>query len=142
MMAALQDDECGTGMPFHEKVAWFTLISAVVVYSVFVGAVFATPAGEQAVLRVVVLFAIALTVQGTVIGIARPLLALRDPEEARAPLDERDRDVERRAFKAAYLTLMGAVVILALAVPYAAAAWQLTVAAYLATIFNYRRRHG
>lgn len=153
MAPPFEQRECSTPMPFQEKVAWLTLVSAVVVYGAFVSAVLATPAAEQTVLRVVVLFTVALTIQGVVIAVARPLLALRDPEDAKAPLDERDRNVAHRAFKAAYLTLMGAVVLLAMAVPYAREAWQPTLAAYLAaivadmvrmaaTIAGYRAGHG
>jgi hypothetical protein len=134
MAPTLDDEACSPSVPFHEKVAWFTLVAAVVIYSAFVAAVLATPSAELTVWRVVVLFTIALTVQGVTIGVAKPMLALRDPEEAKAPLDERDRGVARRAFKAAYLTLMGAVVLLAMGVPYAHDAWQLTLAAYGATI--------
>ena len=151
-MAPTLNDEPAP-MPFREKVAWFTLLSAVVIYGGFVGAVLDVPPAEQTVLRVIVLFTVAITAQGVSIAIARPLLALRDPEEAKLPLDERDRSVARRAFKAAYLTLMGGVVVLAMAVPYAHADWQLTLSAYLttivadvarmaATIVNYRSRHG
>jgi len=153
MAPVLDDERCDTAMPLHEKVAWFTLICAAVVYGAFVTAVLSSAPAEQTVLRVVVLFTIAITVQGVTIAIARPLLALGDPEEAKLPLDERDRSVARRAFKVAYLTLMGGVVILAMAVPYAQADWQLTLSAYLtaivadvarmaATIVSYRSRHG
>ena len=134
MAPTLDDETCSPSVPFHEKVAWFTLVAAVVVYSAFITAVLTTPAAGMTVWRVVVLFTIALTVQGVTIGVAKPLLALRDPEEAKAPLDERDRGVARQAFKAAYLTLIGAVVLLAMGVPYAHEAWQLTLAAYSATI--------
>lgn len=134
-MAPTSDEEqCGTSMPFHEKAAWLTLVSAVAIYGAFIVATLASSPAEQTVLRVVVLFAIALTVQGVAIAVAKPLLALRDPEEARAPLDERDRSVARTAFKAGYLTLMGAVVLLAIGVPFAREPWQLTLAAYCATI--------
>jgi hypothetical protein len=140
-------------MAFPEKVAWLTLASAALVYAAFAASVFGAPAGEQTVRRVVVLFTIALTVQGVVIAMARPVLSLRDPEDAKMPLDERDRGVAHRAFKAAYLTLMGGVVIVAIGVPYAEADWQLTLAAYLttivadmvrmtATIVGYRRGRG
>jgi hypothetical protein len=152
MAPTFEDEECGTSMPFPEKVAWFTLVSAVVTYGAFVSAVLATPAAEQSVLRVVVSFTVALTVQGVVIATAKPMLALRDPEEAKLPLDERDRTVAHRAFKMAYLTLMAGIVVLAMGVPYIAADWQLTLAAYLtaivadmvrmaATIGGYRSRH-
>jgi hypothetical protein len=134
MVPTFDEEACGASMPFPEKVAWLTLFSAVAIYGAFIGATLATPPAEQTVLRVVVLFAIALTVQGVVIAIAKPLLALHDPEEAMAPLDERDRSVARAAFKAAYLTLMGAVVLLAMGVPFAREPWQLTLSAYLATI--------
>jgi hypothetical protein len=152
MALTFQEEECATSMPFPEKVAWFTLVSAVVTYGAFVSAVLITPAAEQSVLRVVVLFTIALTVQGVTIATVRPILALRDPQEARFPLDERDRTVAHRAFKMAYLTLMAGIVILAMGVPYVEADWQLTLAAYLtaivadmvrmaATIGSYRRRY-
>ena len=153
MAPTLDDEECGGSMPFQEKVAWVTLVAAVLVYGTFLSVVLSWPAADQTVLRVVVAFTIALTVQGVAVGVARPMLALRDPAEARIPLDERDRSVAHRAFKAAYLTLMGGVVFVAMGVPYAEAGWQLTFAAYLttivadmvrmaATILGYRSRHG
>jgi hypothetical protein len=133
-MTPTTSSEDRASLPFYEKVAWLTLVSAVIVYGAFAGAVLTTPAADQTVWRVVIAFTIALTVQGVVIAMAKPMLALRDPEEAAMPLDERDRSVASRAFKAAYLALLVGVVLLAMATPYASHAWQLTFAAYLATI--------
>ena len=77
MAPTLDDEGCAPSVPFHEKAAWFTLVSAVLIYSAFATRMLATPAGEQTVLRVVVAFTIAITVQGVIVAIAKPLLALR-----------------------------------------------------------------
>jgi hypothetical protein len=141
-MAALQGDECGSGMPFREKRAWFALVTMAVVYGAFFRAVLRLTPEEQTLVRVLVLFTVALTVQGVIMGVGRPLLALGDPAEAKAPPDERDRAVAYRAASTAYLVLMVEVWVLALGLSFVPTGWRPTVALLLAMLLADAVRYG
>ena len=134
MSMALQDEEGGSGMPFPEKRAWFGLAVTAVVYAAFLFAVLRLASAEQTLVRVLVLFTVALTTHGVIVGVGRPLLALRDPAEAKAPPDERDRAVVHRATSIAYLVLMLEVLALAMALPFAPAGWQVSLALLMAMV--------
>ncbi|MEP7308519.1 MAG: hypothetical protein ABJA98_23690 [Acidobacteriota bacterium] len=142
MKAALQGDECGSGMPFREKLAWFALVTMAIASSAFFLAVLRLAPEEQTLVRVLVLFTVALTVQGVIMGVGRPLLARGDPAEAKAPPDERDRAVAHRATSTAYVVLMIEVWVLAMGLPFVSAGWRLTVALLLAMVLADAVRYG
>jgi hypothetical protein len=102
-------------------------------------------------MRFMIAFTVAITIQSVILAIGNSIFVARYPEEVKAPLDERDLLVARRSTTAAYGTLMAVVFILGIALPYyAAAGWQITLAAIMAMVvadmirsaaivINYRR---
>ena len=157
MVEASRDDDSSSGIPFREKRAWLALASSALVYGAWLLAVGRLPTERmtlvQILVRIFVLFAVALASQGVIVAAGKPLLALRDRAEAKAPPDERDRAIGHRAAVIAYLFLMAEVQLLALATPLVGASWRFTVAAILmmvladavrctAVIALYRSRHG
>src|SRR5688572_15784019 len=104
-MAALQDDECGTGMPLHEKRAWLALASSVIVYGAYFALAQLQP-GKQEVFYMLVLFAIATVSQALIMALGTTMLTLRNRAEAKERPDERDRAIARGAATVAYFVLM------------------------------------
>jgi len=153
MNAAMREEDCGSSMPFQEKRAWLSLAVTIVIYGAFLANVLATPVGALTMVRFIILFTVAMTLQGVILAICISIFAARDPEAAKAPLDERDLQVSRRSATWAYGTLMAVVFLLGLGLPYyAAVGWQITLAMilamvaadmvrHIAIIVNYRR-HG
>jgi hypothetical protein len=120
----------------------FALVTIAVVYGAFFLAVLRLRPEEQTLVRVLMLFTVALTVQGVIMGVGRPLLALGDPAEAKAPPDERDRAVAHRATSTAHLVLMVEVWVLAMGLPFVPTGWRLTVALLLAMLLADAVRYG
>src|SRR5258708_5219479 len=91
-------------MPYREKTAWLSLIAMAVTF----GRYFAIVAGgflpKEALpnLRQLGLFAVAAIAQALIIGVGYLILSRVSPQEARTPLDERDRAIMRRSISAAY----------------------------------------
>lgn len=143
---------CLSGMPLQERVAWLALATIAVVHGTFFASVSGAASAEWPVFAVIARFAVALLVQGIVIGLGKTMLSRRDPAEAKAPLDERDRAIAQRALAAACLVLAAEVFVLAMALPFMAG-WRITVALLaaivladvvrdVATIAGYRRGRG
>lgn len=153
MNACMDNRESDSAMPLQEKRAWLGLATTTLVYGGFLIETLNTTPGALTLIRFILLFTLAMIVQSVILAIGNSIFAARDPAGFKAPLDERDLLVARRSTTAAYFTLMTVVFLLGLALPhYAAAGWQITLAAImamsvadivrsLAIIINYRR-HG
>jgi hypothetical protein len=88
-------------MSFREKTAWVTLIAFVIVslmYWFHVRSPFEPHSGP------LVLFAMAASIAALVVIeiVARVVLHLRNPQDARAPMDERERLIDLKALRVAY----------------------------------------
>jgi len=70
-------------------------------------------------------FAVTVVVHVLVLGIGHAWLALASPEEARAEADERDRAVELRSMKIAYLVLITGVILVGVVMPFSSSGWKL-----------------
>lgn len=145
-----EDEE--SPLPFPEKKAWLGLLTIALVYSGFLASVANLPTDERTLIEVFVRFAIALVCQGVIMAIGLRLLAIRDPDEAKAPLDERDRAIAHRAISIAFAFLMVEVLLLALVRPALVPDWHMSVAMLLGIaladavrnlgiIINYHHRH-
>jgi len=151
MNACMDSGESENAIPLQEKRAWLGLATTAIVYGGFFIQVLNTDPGALTLIRFILLFTLAMIVQSMILAIGNSVFAARDPEGFKAPLDERDLLVARRSTTAAYGTLMAVVFFMGLALPhYAAAGWQITLAAImamsvadivrsLAIIVNYRR---
>jgi uncharacterized membrane protein len=78
-------------------------------------------------------------------------LALRRPQEARTPPDERDRAISTRSITAAYYVLIVGMIIVGCVMPFSSGGWRIINAAvfmivlaelvhYGATVFSYRQQ--
>jgi len=101
-------------------------------------------------LRTMGAFAVTVVVQVLVLGVGHAWLALARPEEARAEADERDRAVELRSMKIAYLVLITGVILVGVVMPFSSSGWKLInsaigaivlaeIAHYGFVVWSYRR---
>lgn len=101
-------------MSFREKISWLTLIAIALVFIPYFASVLLYDGQRNTLpmfsLGALVMAVVALTVVMSVVGI---VTAIRNPDEANAPADERDRSVSRRASSIAYAVLLPAVLIAA-----------------------------
>lgn len=92
-------------MSFREKSAWICLVSTVAVFAPYFGYVFKLFAkGENTVAVYVVAFVGAVICQIMINIVAQSWVAIRTKQE---PKDERDVAVEAKAYRNAYLVLIG-----------------------------------
>jgi hypothetical protein len=95
-------------------------------------------------------FAVTVVVQVLVLGVGHAWLALARPEEARAQADERDRAVELRSMKIAYLVLITGMILVGVVMPFSSSGWKLInsaigaivlaeIAHYGFVVWSYRR---
>jgi hypothetical protein len=101
-------------------------------------------------LRTMAAFAVTVIVQVIVLAIGHAWLALVRPAEARAAADERDRAVELRSVKVAYLVLITGMILVGVVLPFSSSGWKLInsaiaaivlaeIAHYGLVVWSYRR---
>lgn len=130
-------------MGYREKSAWCALVTIVIAYSAFFAVIAgAGPGGGPATLRLLALFAAATLGQGTMFLIGTRIIAARGPADARAPIDERDRAVGRRAASIAYYVMMVEMVLVGIIMPFSKSGWEITNAALLAIVIAELVRYG
>ncbi len=134
-------------MAWREKVAWLTLLSMVVTYSIYFGLTAAAPHPYWGQL---LLFGECTGVQLIVVIIASIVLSLMARKEALARADERDRAIGRRGAGVAYYVLMVGVILVGVVMPFKNQGWAIVNAAlaalvtaefvrYVVIIWSYRR---
>lgn len=120
-------------MPYREKIAWLSLIAmAVTLGPYFVRAAVAPPDSALPGLDYLVLFTVAGLAQALLIGLGRAYLRHRSPLDARMPLDERDRAIDRRSVAAAYYVLITGVIVVGVVMPFNTSGWDIINAALFA----------
>ena len=124
-------------MPYREKIAWLSLIAMAVTfgpYFVF-AAVFGDSAGaELPGLHFLIPFGVAAITQAVLLGLGHWFLRRRSPLDARTPLDERDRAIDRRSLTLAYYALIAGMILVGVVMPFNAGGWSIINAALFAII--------
>ncbi len=114
-------------MPYREKIAWLSLIAMAVTfgpYFVVVGT--AEPMGMLPYLR---LFGIAALAQMLILGFGHLYFRWMSPEEARLPMDERDRAIMFRSITNAYYVLIVGMILVGCVMPFNSSGWSIINAA-------------
>jgi hypothetical protein len=116
-------------MAHREKLAWLSLIAmalTVIPYLAYTSVVrsASVPDAERLAFLAVALGAMAL-----ILGVGRLWLRFNDPQGARSPADERDRDIERRSVGAAYYVLIAGFVLVGGVMPFTESGWTVVNAA-------------
>lgn len=138
-------------MPYREKIAWLTLIAIVVTFGPYFVYVRLSPPGEALPnLRQLGLYAVAAIAQMLILGVGHLLVRRGAPEDARMPLDERDRAIMNRSMKTAYYVLISGMILVGCVMPFVSTGWSLVNAAlfmiavaevvrHSIIVFSYRR---
>lgn len=139
-------------MPYREKVAWLSLFAMAVTYGPYfvLTASAAPPEGALPNLEQLGRFAVTAVAQMLILGAGRLVLRRSAPEDARAPVDERDRAIERRSIRFAYFVLIVGVIVAGVVLPFYVSGWAIVnaalaaivvaeIVAYGVTVRSYRR---
>ncbi|RIA47142.1 hypothetical protein DFR49_1711 [Hephaestia caeni] len=125
-------------MAFREKLAWVTLGSMLIAYSIYFWLLatrfdLSRPDGPPTV-AMLALFGMVTVAQVIVIAIATSILAIRAQKDANAKADERDRAIARRATGVAYVVLMVGMIVVGVVMPFSEPRWKIANAALLALV--------
>ena len=135
----------------RERAAWLHLVAMGVSYGpYFTLMALRPPTAPLPDLRTMGAFTVTVVVQVIVLGVGHAWLALARPEEARAEADERDRAVELRSMKIAYLVLITGMILVGVVMPFSSSGWKLInsaigaiviaeIAHYGFVVWSYRR---
>lgn len=118
-------------MPYREKIAWLSLAAIAVTFGPYF-AIVASGRLDGAPLPNLPqlwLFAGAAIAQALIIGAGHLVLRRSAPEDARMPLDERDRTIALRSLKAAYLVLVAGMIVVGVVMPFQSVGWKIINAA-------------
>jgi hypothetical protein len=138
-------------MSHRERVAVLSLLAMAVTYGpYFTWMSLVPPTAPLPDLRTMSLFAATSITQALLLGAGHLCLRWWWPDDARAPSDERDRAIDRRALRIAYYVLMSGTILVGGVMPFQVAGWQLVNAAifmvvlsevvhYAAALWGYRR---
>lgn len=117
-------------MPYREKVAWLSLISMVVVFLPYFVWVKLHPATDALPdYRRLTLYAAVSLTWGLILGLGHWRLRSLAPEEAKLPLDERDRAIHHRARSIAYGVLLTGMILVGCIMPFTDTGWEIVNAA-------------
>jgi len=130
------------GIAFREKIAWLSLLSMIVAYSVYFAMAAAAMRHGATTLRLIGYLAAVLVVQAIVVAAASVAIALASGAEARAPADERDRAIARRGAAAAYFVLMIGMILVGCVMPFSDRGWTIVNAALFALLAAEVVRYG
>lgn len=117
-------------MPYREKVAWLSLLAMAVVFiPYFTWAKLHPPSPDLPNLSQMGIYASACLTWVTILGIGHLLLRRSSPDEAKLPLDERDRAIQYRSRNVAYGVLLTGIILVGVIMPFNANGWSIANAA-------------
>jgi hypothetical protein len=132
-------------MAFREKLAWVTLGTMLVAYTVYFS-LLATrfdpsePEGPRT-LHMLMLFGGVTIVQAIIVATASAVLAIRARRDAEQKPDERDRAIARRGTSVAYFVLMVGMILVGVVMPFGDPRWKIINAALLALVIAEATRY-
>ena len=122
-------------MAFREKLAWVSFLAMLIPYAVYFGILGpSVNFGEDRMLDILWTFGPVAVAHGLGVIIGRIVLSMMSPEDARAPADERDRAIARRALTIAYYVLIAGFVLVGVGMPFSEPPWKIVNIALLAIV--------
>lgn len=103
-------------MAYREQTAWLALAAMAIAYGGYFLAV--GRIGTLTLPAMLTLFAGATAVRLVILGGGHAMLSHRAGGDARAPIDERDLAIRRRAIEFAYYVLMAAMIMVGMVMPF------------------------
>jgi len=112
---------------YQERVAWVSLAAFTLPYIFYFAwlGFKAGPVAQMPVLNLMLPFALAAGSSALVYGLGRLWLWLRFRDDARLPLDERDRAIARRSLSVAYGILIAGMIVVGGLMPFSRAGWEI-----------------
>ena len=122
-------------MAFREKIAWLTLGTMLVAYTVYFTVVGpAAGFGEARMVDIIWSFGLVAAAQAVAMVVGAIAIAVTATKEASTPADERDRAIARRGATIGYYVLVGGMIIVGVVMPFSEAPWKIVNAALLAIV--------
>jgi cytochrome b561 len=129
-------------MAFREKTAWLTLVTMVIAYAFYFTMIgLAGRTGEPHLLDIIWTFGPIAAVQGLVVIAGSVFLAIQARGEARAPADERDRAIARRAANIAYYVLLVGMILVGVVMPFTETPFKIVNTALLTVVLAEAARY-
>lgn len=111
-------------MAYREKIAWFTLASMMIFFTVFAaGMVAVSRAGQPGAVQMISVLAGVTILQVVLLIAAAAVMAIRGRKEAAGSPDERDRAIAQRGTRIAYFVLLAGTFTIGVALPFAVRPW-------------------
>src|SRR6202035_5357461 len=111
-------------MPYREKTAWLSLAAIVIAFTPYFAIAAASPPRPGLPnVHQLGLFATVVIAQAIILVIGHIYLAIRGPQEARTPPDERDRAIASRSISAAYYLLIAGMIVVGCVMPFTSGGW-------------------
>jgi uncharacterized membrane protein len=122
-------------MSYREKLAWVSFIAMLIAYAVYFGITGpSVDFGERRMLDILWTFGPSAAAHGIAIIIGAIVIAVLSHKDARAPADERDRAITRRASTIAYYVLIAGFLLVGMVMPFTEPPWKIVNAALLAIV--------
>jgi uncharacterized membrane protein len=125
-------------MAYREKLAWVTLGSMLIAYTIYFSLLAAKfdPAAPQPrqTIQMLALFGAVTVVQAIVVAVASAVIAIRARRAGEDKADERDRAIARRGTSVGYYVLMVGMILVGVVMPFTDPRWKIINAALLAVV--------
>lgn len=118
-------------MPYREKIAWLSLLAMAVAFGPYFAAAALGSHAHQAMpnLHQLGLFGLTVVVQVFILAVGHLFLRKASPDDARTPMDERDRAIMHRAMSIAYYVLIAGMIQVGCVMPFYSGGWAVVNAA-------------
>lgn len=126
----LNEENIESGVSYREQTAWLYLLAMSVTFGPYLVWMGVSPPGGAigqpgADLSPLWLYAIACAVQVTILGAGHVWLRKQNPDDAKAPLDERDRAIQLRSMGVAYKVLLVGMILVGCVMPFTSGGWEI-----------------
>ena len=140
-------------MPYREKLAWLSLAAMAITFGPYFTVIASggLPGNTVPDLGKLGVYASVALTQAAILGIGHLVLRMLSPQDARAPLDERDVQIRHRAVNWAYGVLLAGMILVGVMMPFTEHGWTIVNAAlfmivaaemvrYAVVVTSYRRQ--
>ena len=111
-------------MPYREKISWLSLLSMLAVFvPYFTWMKLYPPTENLPNFSQLALYAAVCCIWVSLLGIGHLVLRNSTPDEAKLPLDERDRAIQSRGVSMAYGVLMAGMIVVGCIMPFTDSGW-------------------
>jgi hypothetical protein len=115
----------------RERIGWLSLVATAVTFGPYflLVATRAVPAVALPNVRQLILFGVAAFLQVLILAAGHLYFRWNSPDDARIPLDERDRTIKQRSINSAYYVLIAGMIIVGVIMPFNSSGWKIVNAA-------------